>query len=76
MLWAKSQIFGQVRDSFLLAQESGTTETVFNELFKRAITLAKKAHTETEIGENAVSVSYAAVELSKKVLEVLRTSRY
>lgn len=67
MVVGETQILGQVRDSFLLAQESGATGTVFNELFKRAITLAKKAHTETEIGENAVSVSYAAVELSKKV---------
>ena len=49
------------------AKTIGTTGTVFNELFKQAVTFAKKAHTETAIGENAVSVSYAAVELGKKI---------
>lgn len=67
MVLGETQILGQVRDSFLLAQEEKTTGTVFNELFKQAITLAKRAHSETEIGENAVSVSYAAVELGKKI---------
>ncbi|HHY72811.1 MAG TPA: glutamyl-tRNA reductase [Bacillus bacterium] len=67
MVLGETQILGQVRDSFLLAQEMKTTGTIFNELFKEAITLAKKAHNETEIGENAVSVSYAAVELAKKI---------
>ncbi|MBE1554555.1 glutamyl-tRNA reductase [Sporosarcina limicola] len=67
MVLGETQILGQVRDSFLKAQEIGTTGTVFNELFKQAVTLAKKAHSETAIGENAVSVSYAAVELGKKI---------
>ncbi|UTH12695.1 glutamyl-tRNA reductase [Macrococcoides canis] len=64
----ETQILGQIRDSFLLAQSEGTTGTVFNKLFKDAITLAKRAHAETDISSKAVSVSYAAVELSKKIL--------
>jgi glutamyl-tRNA reductase len=67
MVVGETQILGQIRSSFLSAQESGTTGTVFNHLFKQAITMAKKAHSETEIGSNAVSVSYAAVELAKKI---------
>lgn len=67
MILGETQILGQVRDSFLLAQQEGTTGTIFNQLFKQAITLAKRSHSETEIGENAVSVSYAAVELAKKI---------
>lgn len=67
MILGETQILGQVRDSFLLAQELGTTGTMFNEMFKRAVAFAKKAHETTGIGENAVSVSYAAVELAKKV---------
>lgn len=62
----ETQILGQIRDSFLLAQSEGTTGTIFNKLFKDAITLAKRAHAETDISSKAVSVSYAAVELSKK----------
>lgn len=67
MILGETQIIGQVRASFLLAQQEGTTGTMFNELFKQAVTLAKRAHSETEIGSNAVSVSYAAVELAKKI---------
>jgi len=71
MVLGETQILGQVRDSFLEGQTIGTTGTVFNELFKQAVTLAKKAHTETAIGDNAVSVSYAAVELGKKIFGTL-----
>src|SRR5690606_8695467 len=67
MVLGETQILGQVRSSFLSAQEKGTSGTVFNHLFKQSITLAKRAHSETEIGSNAVSVSYAAVELAKKI---------
>jgi glutamyl-tRNA reductase len=67
MVLGETQILGQVRTSFMLAQQEGTTGTVFNQLFKQAITLAKRAHSETDIGANAVSVSYAAVELAKKI---------
>ena len=71
MVLGETQILGQVRNSFLEGQTIGTTGTVFNELFKQAVTFAKKAHTETAIGENAVSVSYAAVELGKKIFGTL-----
>ncbi|MBW5447838.1 glutamyl-tRNA reductase [Cohnella sp. CFH 77786] len=67
MVLGETQILGQVRDAFLQAQENGATGTIFNRLFKQAVTLAKRAHSETSIGENAVSVSYAAVELGKRI---------
>lgn len=67
MVLGETQILGQVRTSFLEAQSIGTTGTVFNQLFKQAITFAKRAHSHTEIGANAVSISYAAVELAKQV---------
>lgn len=67
MVLGETQILGQVRDSFLQAQSLGTTGTVFNQLFKQAVTFSKKMHAETEIGANAVSISYAAVELGKQI---------
>lgn len=67
MILGETQILGQVRSSFLQAQENNTTGTIFNQLFKQAVTVAKRGHSETEIGANAVSVSYAAVELAKKI---------
>ena len=67
MVLGETQILGQVRKSFLEAQKLGATGAIYNKLFKQAVTFAKRAHSETSIGENAVSVSYAAVELAKKI---------
>jgi glutamyl-tRNA reductase len=67
MIIGETQILGLVGDAFLLAQEERATGTLFNRLFKQAITVAKRAHSETSIGESAVSVSYAAVELGKRI---------
>jgi glutamyl-tRNA reductase len=67
MVLGETQILGQVKDAFAIAQANGATGTVFNKLFQQAITLAKRAHSETEINKNAVSTSYAAIELGKKV---------
>ncbi|PTK45453.1 glutamyl-tRNA reductase, partial [Staphylococcus nepalensis] len=69
----ETQILGQMRDAFFTAQEVGTTGTIFNHLFKQAITFAKRAHHESDIADNAVSVSYAAVELAKKVFGNLKS---
>lgn len=71
----ETQILGQIRDSFLIAQSNNATGTIFNKLFKDAITIAKRGHSETEISSKAISVSYAAVELSKKVLGSLEGKR-
>ncbi|CAM4362202.1 glutamyl-tRNA reductase [Paenibacillus tarimensis] len=67
MVIGETQILGQVKNAFLLAQQEKATGTLFNMLFKQAVTLAKRAHAETSIGESAVSVSYAAVELGKRI---------
>ncbi|MEF2968004.1 glutamyl-tRNA reductase [Paenibacillus sp. M1] len=67
MVLGETQILGQVRSAFLLSQSEKGTGKWFNMLFKQAITLGKRAHTETAIGESAVSISYAAVELGKRI---------
>lgn len=67
MVLGETQILGQVKTSFLQAQNEKATGTWFNMLFKQVITLSKRAHSETAIGESAVSVSYAAVELGKRI---------
>ncbi|MDF2558006.1 MAG: glutamyl-tRNA reductase [Bacillales bacterium] len=71
MVLGETQILGQVRTSFMHGQEYRTIGVIFNRLLKQAITFAKKAHTETAINTNAVSISYAAVELAKKVFGAL-----
>lgn len=67
MVIGETQILGQVRTAFLTAQELKVTGNLFNQLFKQVVSLAKRAHSETSIGENAVSVSYAAIELGKRI---------
>lgn len=67
MVLGETQILGQVREAMEMAQEAGTTGTLLNKLFRQAVTVGKKAHSETEIGQNAVSISSAAVELGKRI---------
>ncbi|MDQ0208021.1 glutamyl-tRNA reductase [Alkalicoccobacillus murimartini] len=67
MILGETQILGQIKNQFLLAQNEQVTGTIFNELFKQAITFAKKAHSLTDISQQAVSVSYAGVELGKRI---------
>lgn len=67
MVLGETQILGQIKDAYELAVANGMTGSIFNTLFRQSITLAKKAHSETDINKNAVSTSYAAIELGKKV---------
>lgn len=75
MVLGETQILGQIRDAFLTAQEEHTTGTIFNKLFKEAITVAKRGHSETDISKNAVLISYAAVELAKRIFANVKKSR-
>lgn len=67
LVLGETQILGQVKDAFGKALEAKSTGTILHELMTRALRFGKRAHRETEIGQNAVSVSYAAVELGKKL---------
>jgi glutamyl-tRNA reductase len=67
MILGEPQILGQVKDAFALAQSAGTVGPVLHSLMSHAFAVAKKVRTETEVGRLAVSVSYAAVELARKI---------
>lgn len=71
MVIGETQILGQVRDAYRDSAAAGTVGKVLHQLFEQAIAVGKRAQTETRIGQNAVSVSYAAVELAKKVFRSL-----
>jgi len=71
----ETQILSQVKKAYSIARNSGTTGTILNTLFNRAIAAGKKVRTRTRIAYNAVSVSYAAVELAKKVFGDLSRSK-
>ena len=68
LIIGEGQILSQVKKAYSVAKDCGTTSTVLNTLFHRAIAAGKKIRTETKIAYSTVSVSYAAVELAKKLL--------
>ncbi len=72
MVVGEAQILGQLKESYVLANEVQGTSTIFNRLFHRAFGVGKRVRSETPIGESAVSISYAAVELAKKVFQDLK----
>jgi len=71
MVLGEPQILGQVKDAFALAQSAGTAGPVLHALMSQAFSAAKRVRSETEIGRLAVSISYAAVELARKIFEAL-----
>ncbi len=67
LVLGEPQILGQLKDSYRVAQEAGTTGPELNRLFQAAFSVAKRVRTDTEIGANAVSVAYAAVRMARTV---------
>ncbi len=67
MIVGEPQILGQLKDAYRQASEQGTSGPILNRLFHRAFSVAKRIRTETRIASQAVSISYAAVELAKKI---------
>lgn len=71
MVVGEPQILGQLKEAFEFSLKHKTTGILLNRLFKKAISVAKRIRTETRIAENAVSISFAAVELAKKIFTEL-----
>lgn len=72
MVVGEPQILGQVKEAFDTALLNKTTGVILNKLFKKSISVAKRVRTETKIGENAISISFAAVELARKIFSNFR----
>lgn len=71
MILGEPQILGQIKTVFDFALSKKTTGVLLNKLLKKAISTAKRVRTETKIAENAVSISFAAVELARKIFNGL-----
>ena len=71
MVVGESQILGQVKTAYDLSRASGGAGTVLNRLFTKAFSVGKRIRSETTITTGAVSISYAAVELAKKIFNTL-----
>jgi glutamyl-tRNA reductase len=72
MVIGEPQILGQVKEAYQAAEQAGTLGSSLNALRNRSLAAAKRARSETGIGRNAVSVSYVAVELARKIFGELK----
>ena len=72
MVLGEPQVLGQVKDAFELTLAHRTSGVILNKFVKKAISVGKAVRTQTRIAEYAVSVSYAGVELAKKIFSSLK----
>jgi glutamyl-tRNA reductase len=72
MILGEPQILGQLKSAYAVARGAGKVSVHLNQLFQQAFSIAKQVRTETAIGQNPVSVAYAAVSLSQQIFSDLR----
>jgi glutamyl-tRNA reductase len=75
MVLGEPQILGQLKSAYSVANEHHTVGSMLNYLFQHSFKVAKKVRTETAIGENAVSIAFAAVSLSTRIFSDLQKCR-
>lgn len=67
MVMGEPQILGQLKDAFRTAVDHNTTAVILNRLLHKSFSVAKRVRTETAVASSAVSISFAAVELARKI---------
>ncbi|MCL2458174.1 MAG: glutamyl-tRNA reductase, partial [Desulfobulbus sp.] len=67
MIVGEAQILGQLKEAYRHATKVGSSGFILNKLLHKSFSVAKRVRTETRIGAHAVSISYAAVELARKI---------
>mgnify|MGYP000962572536 FL=1 len=75
LIVGEPQILGQIKEAYRQAAAAKTTGVILNRLLHRTFFVAKRIRTETGIGGRAVSISYAAVELARKIFGSLDGKR-
>ncbi|WPP44026.1 glutamyl-tRNA reductase [Pseudomonas sp. AN-1] len=75
MILGEPQILGQMKDAYASAQQAGTLGPLLGRLFQATFSTAKTVRTDTRIGENPVSVAFAAVSLAKQIFSDLGRSQ-
>jgi glutamyl-tRNA reductase len=75
MVVGEPQILGQIKSAYHLATLKKTSGVILNRLLHKTFFVAKRIRTETGIGDNAVSISYAAIELARKIFGELAGCR-
>jgi glutamyl-tRNA reductase len=72
MVVGEPQVLGQLKSAYAIAKTEGMVGGLLEQVVTRAFSVAKRVRTETGIGQMAVSVSYAAVELARKIFGSLK----
>jgi glutamyl-tRNA reductase len=72
MVVGEPQILGQLKAAYAIAKSEGTVGGLLETVLTRAFNVAKRVRSETGIGQMAVSISYAAVELARKIFGSLQ----
>jgi len=75
MMVGEPQILGQIKAAYQDAARKKTSGVVLNRLMHRTFFVAKRVRSETGIGDHAVSISYAAVELGRKIFGTLEEKK-
>lgn len=75
MVLGEPQILGQMKSAFAVAREAGTVGPLLGRLFQSTFSTAKTVRTDTAIGENPVSVAFAAVSLARQIFANLHRSQ-
>ncbi len=75
MIVGESQILGQLKEAYRWSSEKKCTGPILNKLLHKSFSVAKRVRSETRIGSSAVSISYAAIELAKKIFGSLEAKR-
>jgi glutamyl-tRNA reductase len=71
LMVGEPQILGQIKEAYRLATQKKTAGVILNRLLHRSFFVAKRVRSETGIGDHAVSISYAAIELGRKIFGTL-----
>ncbi len=71
LVLGEPQIFGQMKSCYAVAKEAGSLGPNLERAFQQVFAGAKKVRTDTAIGENPVSVAYAAVNLTQHIFSNL-----
>lgn len=74
MVLGEPQILGQLKDAYRYALDKRTSKVILNRLMHKAFSVAKRVRTETAVASSAVSISYAAVELAKRIFDDMSQS--
>ncbi len=72
LVLGEPQILGQMKSAFASAKDAGTLGAELHATFQQVFNIAKRVRTETAIGENPVSVAYAAVSLAQQIFSNLK----